>query len=77
LSSKDMDSDSFAITSVQMERTQWQAIHKGARREILRASTRLPNRRALAIKFFLGQGAQEGHPDVASSSEAEQKICCI
>jgi hypothetical protein len=77
LTSKDMDSGSFATTSIWMERTQWQAIYKGVRRDILRASTRLPDRRALASDFFLGQGAQEGYPDVMSSSEAEQKISCV
>ncbi|KAM5528226.1 hypothetical protein FOXYSP1_19495 [Fusarium oxysporum f. sp. phaseoli] len=46
LSSKDMDSGSFATTSIWMERTRWQDIYKGARRDILRASTRLPDRRA-------------------------------
>ncbi|KAH7231630.1 uncharacterized protein BKA55DRAFT_524254, partial [Fusarium redolens] len=77
LSSKDMDSGSFATTSIWMERTQWQAIYKGARRDILRASTRLPDRRALAIDYFLGQGTQESCSDIISSSEAEQKISCI
>jgi hypothetical protein len=60
-----------------MERTQWQAIYKGARRDILRALTRLPDRRALAIDCFLGQGTQESDLDIVSSSEAEQKISCI
>jgi hypothetical protein len=72
-----MDSGSFATTSIWMERTQWQAIYKGARRDILRALTRLPDRRALAIDCFLGQGTQESDLDIVSSSEAEQKISCI
>ncbi|EXK77216.1 hypothetical protein FOQG_18067 [Fusarium oxysporum f. sp. raphani 54005] len=77
LSSKDMDSGSFATTSIWMERTRWQDIYKGARRDILRASTRLPDRRALEIDCFLGQGNQESDPDIVSSSETEQKISCI
>jgi hypothetical protein len=77
LSSKDIDSGSFATTSIWMERTRWQDIYKGARRDILRASTRLPDRRALAIDCFLGQGNQESDPDIVRSSEAEQKISCI
>ncbi|KAH7463312.1 hypothetical protein FOMA001_g18009 [Fusarium oxysporum f. sp. matthiolae] len=72
-----MDSGSFATTSIWMERTWWQDIYKGARRDILRASTRLPDRRALAIDCFLGQGNQESDPNIVSSSEAEQKISCI
>lgn len=77
LSSKDMDSDSFATTSIWMARTRWQTTYKGARRDILRASTRLPDQRFLAIDYFLGQGNQESDPDIISSSEAEQKISCI
>ncbi|EWZ78605.1 hypothetical protein FOWG_17175 [Fusarium oxysporum f. sp. lycopersici MN25] len=77
LSSKDMDNGSFATTSIWMERTRWQYIYKGARRDILRSSTRLPDRRALAIDRFLGQGNQESDPNIISSSEAEQKISCI
>ncbi|EXL68003.1 hypothetical protein FOPG_15909 [Fusarium oxysporum f. sp. conglutinans race 2 54008] len=77
LSSKDTESGSFTTTSIWMDRTRWQDIYKDARRDILRASTRLPDRRALAINCFLGQGNQESDSDVVSSSEAEQKISCI
>jgi hypothetical protein len=77
LSSKDTESGSFTTTSIWMDRTRWQDIYKDARRDILRASTRLPDRRALAINCFLGQGNQESDSDIVSSSEAEQKISCI
>ena len=54
------------------------AIHiKGARGDILRASTRLPDRRASMIDCYLVQGTQESYPNIISSSEAEQKISCI
>ncbi|QKD56906.2 uncharacterized protein FOBCDRAFT_203955 [Fusarium oxysporum Fo47] len=73
LSSKDIDSGSFATTSIWMERTRWQDIYKGARRDILRASTRLPDRRALAIDCFLGQGNQESDPDISGGGEEYRK----
>jgi hypothetical protein len=77
LSSKDMDSGSFATTSIWIERTQWQSIYKSARRDILRALTRLPDRHALKVDYVLGQGSHESSPDVTSLSEVEQKISCI
>ncbi|KAJ0136748.1 putative CWF19-like protein 1 like protein [Fusarium oxysporum f. sp. albedinis] len=72
LSSKDMDSGTFGTTSIWMERTRWQDIYEGARRDILQALTRLPDRRALAIDYFLGQGNQESDLDIVSSSRADR-----
>ena len=47
ISSKTLDPATFATTSVWLDRTQWQSTYRDVRRDVLLASTRLPDRRSL------------------------------
>lgn len=75
--SKVMGEISFTATSLWLERTQWPAMFRGCRRDILRAMTRLPKRSVHEAGYLLGQGPREGDPDIVSSSMDERKIVCI
>lgn len=75
--SKVLGEDTFAATSVWMDRTQWPAIFHNSRRDILRALTQLPDHRTLAVDYVLGQAPNEEEPDVVSPWQDEQKISCI
>ncbi|KAJ3454070.1 hypothetical protein MRS44_018702 [Fusarium solani] len=77
ITSKDSGSETFAATSLWLERTQWPSMYQNARRDILRALTRLPNRQSLTTDYILGQGTLEGDADFTSPHEDEQKISCI
>jgi hypothetical protein len=76
-STKDTGTDTFAGTSLWLDRTQWPSIYRGARRDILRALIRLPNRHSLTADYILGEGNSEGMPSFVSPREDEQKILCI
>ncbi|EXK24333.1 hypothetical protein FOMG_18930 [Fusarium oxysporum f. sp. melonis 26406] len=73
----DTGTDTFAATSLWLDRTQWPSIYRGSRRDILRALIRLPNRHSLHADYTLGQGNSEGAPNLVSPREDEQKISCI
>ncbi|KAI8406504.1 hypothetical protein FOFC_13974 [Fusarium oxysporum] len=73
----DTGADSFAATSLWLDRTQWPSIYRGSRRDVLRALIRLPDRHSLNADYTLGQGNSEGAPNLISSREDEQKISCI
>ncbi|KAH8658925.1 hypothetical protein BGZ61DRAFT_567505 [Ilyonectria robusta] len=75
--SKVLGEDTFAATSVWMDRTQWPAIFHDSRRDILRALTQLPDHRTLTVDYVLGQAPNEEEPDVVSPWQDEQKIACI
>ncbi|KAH7147123.1 hypothetical protein B0J13DRAFT_584460 [Dactylonectria estremocensis] len=77
VSNKTLDPDSFTSMSLWLDRTQWQSTYRNVRRDVLRASTRLPDRRSLMRDFVLGQGSYEGDSDIISPREDEQKISCI
>ncbi|WZH50246.1 uncharacterized protein QYS62_011490 [Fusarium acuminatum] len=73
----DTGTDTFAATSLWLDRTQWPSIYRGSRRDILLALIRLPNRHSLHADYTLGQGNSEGAPNLVSPREDEQKISCI
>ncbi|KAH7231099.1 hypothetical protein BKA59DRAFT_536212 [Fusarium tricinctum] len=73
----DTGTDTFAATSLWLDRTQWPSIYRGSRRDVLRALIRLPDRHALNADYILGQGSSEGAPNIISPREDEQKISCI
>jgi hypothetical protein len=73
----DTGTDTFAATSLWLDRTQWPSIYRGSRRAVLRALIRLPDRHSLYTDYTLGQGSLEGAPNVVSPREDEQKISCI
>ncbi|KAH7199165.1 hypothetical protein BKA60DRAFT_411898, partial [Fusarium oxysporum] len=77
ITSKDSGSETFAATSLWLDRTQWPAIYKNTRRDILRALIRLPNRHSLTTDYILGQGTLDGDPKLVSLQEDEQKISCM
>ncbi|KAH7460545.1 hypothetical protein FOMA001_g19485 [Fusarium oxysporum f. sp. matthiolae] len=77
ITSKDSGSETFAATSLWLDRTQWPAIYKNTRRDILRALIRLPNRHSVTTDYTLGQGTLDGDPELVSLREDEQKISCI
>lgn len=78
--SKALGDDSFAGTSLWLERTQWPVTYKGVRRDILQAMTRLPNSIGIDpnidTHFVLGQGPHEGDAGIVSLRGDEQKISC-
>ncbi|KAI8710935.1 hypothetical protein NCS52_01522300 [Fusarium sp. LHS14.1] len=55
MTSKDSGSETFAATSFYLEGTQWPSIYQNARRDILRALARLPNRQSLTTDYILEQ----------------------
>ncbi|KAH7227219.1 uncharacterized protein BKA55DRAFT_599224 [Fusarium redolens] len=73
----DTGTDTFAATSLWLDRTQWPSIYRGSRRDVLRALIRLPNRPSLNADYTLGQGNSEGAPNLVSLREDAQKILCI
>ncbi|KAF5698067.1 hypothetical protein FMUND_15204, partial [Fusarium mundagurra] len=73
----DTGTDTFAATSLWLDRTQWASIYRGSRRDVLRALIRLPDRHSLNTDYTLGQGNLEGAPNLVSPREDEQKISCI
>ncbi|KAJ9419615.1 hypothetical protein QL093DRAFT_2591171 [Fusarium oxysporum] len=73
----DTGTDTFATTSLWLDRTQWPSLYRGPRRDVLRALTRLPDRYSLSADYTLGQGTLEGTPNLISPREDEQKISCI
>ncbi|KAG7000202.1 hypothetical protein FocnCong_v013233 [Fusarium oxysporum f. sp. conglutinans] len=73
----DTGTDTFAATSLWLDRTQWPSIYRGSRRDVLRALIRLPDRHSLNADYILGQGSSEGVPNLISPREDEQKISCI
>ncbi|KAH7142264.1 hypothetical protein DER46DRAFT_640284 [Fusarium sp. MPI-SDFR-AT-0072] len=73
----DTGTDTFAATSLWLDRTQWPSIYRGSRRDVLRALIRIPNRPSLNADYTLGQGNSEGAPNLVSPREDEQKISCI
>ncbi|RSL80519.1 hypothetical protein CDV31_017116, partial [Fusarium ambrosium] len=78
--SKALDDDSFATTSLWLERTRWPITYRDVRRDVLLAMTRLPVRtigHSLGADYILGQGPCPGDPDIVSPIEEEQKILCI
>ncbi|CZS75066.1 unnamed protein product [Fusarium graminearum] len=73
----DTGTDTFAATSLWLDRTQWPSIYRGSRRDVLRALIRLPDRHSLNADYILGQGDLEGAPNLKSPRKDEQKISCI
>ncbi|KAH7199034.1 uncharacterized protein B0J16DRAFT_360609 [Fusarium flagelliforme] len=73
----DTGTDTFAATSLWLDRTQWPSIYRGSRRDVLRALIRLPDRHSLNADYILGQGSLEGASNLISPREDEQKISCI
>ncbi|EGU84550.1 hypothetical protein FOXB_04933 [Fusarium oxysporum f. sp. conglutinans Fo5176] len=76
MSAKDLGSDALASTGLWPERTQWRVIFENARRDILRAMTRLPDRHSLKSDYVMVQGCQQGDLCIRSSYVDEQKISC-
>ena len=76
-SSKIIGEQSLPSTTLWLERTRWHTTFRDARRDILRALTQLPNRRALGNDLIIGQASEDGNPDIFSPSKVEQKIACI
>ncbi|EXM12652.1 hypothetical protein FOTG_18858 [Fusarium oxysporum f. sp. vasinfectum 25433] len=72
MSAKDLGSDALASTGLWPERTQFE----NARRDILRAMTRLPDRHSLMSDYVMAQGSRQGDPCIRSSYVDEQKISC-
>jgi hypothetical protein len=64
-------------TSPWMNRTKWPITYSHARRDLLLALTRVPNRHSLAADYFLGQDLSQDNKDLASPSQDEQKISCL
>ncbi|RYC80046.1 hypothetical protein BFJ63_vAg17066 [Fusarium oxysporum f. sp. narcissi] len=75
--SKALGDDSFAATSLWLERTRWQITYKNVRRDILQAMTRLPKVSPLGTGYILGQGPSEGDPDIIIPGKDEEKIMCF
>ncbi|CZS75061.1 unnamed protein product [Fusarium graminearum] len=78
--SKALGDDSFASTSLWLERTQWPSTYKNVRRDILQAMTRLTVRAkvsSVGTDYVLGQGPLEGDPDITISRNDEGKISCF
>ncbi|KAH7199215.1 hypothetical protein BKA60DRAFT_601312 [Fusarium oxysporum] len=78
--SKALGDDSFAATSLWLERTRWPIIYKNVRRDILQAMTRLPIRAkdgSVETDYILGQGPLEGDPDIMIPRKDEEKIMCF
>ncbi|RYC78340.1 hypothetical protein BFJ63_vAg18788 [Fusarium oxysporum f. sp. narcissi] len=76
MSAKDLGSDALASTGLWPERTQWRVIFENARRDILRAMTRLPDRHLLMSDYVMAQGRRQGDMCIRSSYVDEQKISC-
>lgn len=76
ISTKDLGSDALVSTGLWPERTQWRVIFENARRNILRAMTRLPDRHSLTSDYIMAQGSRQGDPCIRSSYMDEQKIPC-
>ena len=75
--SKTLGDDSFAATSLWLERTRWPIIFKNVRRDILLAMTRLPIHAkvsSVATDYILKQGPFEGDPDIIISRKDKKKI---
>ncbi|KAJ4007746.1 hypothetical protein NW766_009549 [Fusarium irregulare] len=78
--SKTLGDDSFAATSLWLERTRWPIMFKNVRRDILLAMTRLPIHAkvgSVETDYVLGQGPFEGDTDIIISREDEKKITCL
>ncbi|KAM5527659.1 hypothetical protein FOXYSP1_20021 [Fusarium oxysporum f. sp. phaseoli] len=78
--SKALGDDSFAATSLWLERTRWPVTYKNVRRDILQAMTRLPIRAkvgSVETDYILGQGPLEGDPDLIIPRKDEKKIICF
>ncbi|KAF4442004.1 hypothetical protein F53441_11849 [Fusarium austroafricanum] len=78
--SKALGDDSFAATSLWLERTRWPITYKNMRRDILQAMTRLPIHDkvgSVETDYILGQGPLEGDPDIIISTGDEEKIMCF
>lgn len=76
---KHVGNGSLAVLSPWMDRTQWRATYKDARRDILRAMIRLPRKDSQSRRWAsltLGQGLVEGNPDFISSAVTEERIAC-
>jgi hypothetical protein len=69
--------ETFASTSLWLDRTQWSSVYRGSRRDVLQAMTKLPNRHSLTTDYILGLGALDDAPNFISPREDEQKISCI
>lgn len=69
--------NTFASSTPWMDRTQWDRIYKGARRDILQALIQLPNRHHLTTDYFIGQRSRKTRPAIVSSDVDEQKISCL
>ncbi|KNB19405.1 hypothetical protein FOXG_16755 [Fusarium oxysporum f. sp. lycopersici 4287] len=67
LSAKDLGSDALASTGLWPERTQWRVIFENARRDILRAMTRLPDRHSLMSDYVMAQWCRQGDICIRSS----------
>ncbi|KAI8415992.1 hypothetical protein FOFC_02300 [Fusarium oxysporum] len=76
LSARDLGSDALASTGLWPERTQWRVIFENARRDILRAMTRLPDRHSLMSDYVMAQGRRQGDMCTRSSYVDEQKLSC-
>ncbi|KAH7136196.1 hypothetical protein EDB81DRAFT_901850 [Dactylonectria macrodidyma] len=63
ITSNDSGSETFAATSLWLERTQWPST--------------LPNRQSLRTDYILGQGTLKSDPNFTSPHEDEQRISCI
>ncbi|OAQ71908.1 hypothetical protein VFPPC_12026 [Pochonia chlamydosporia 170] len=77
---KALGEESLTATSPWLERTQWRTIYKNARRDILRAMTRLPVREHGTGEWkdmVLGQGAHEDDDFIISPWQDEQKLACM
>uniref|UniRef100_A0A4E9EH69 Uncharacterized protein n=1 Tax=Gibberella zeae TaxID=5518 RepID=A0A4E9EH69_GIBZA len=78
--SKALGDDSFAATSLWLERTRWPTTYKNVRRDILQAMTRLPIRAkagSVETDYILGQGPLDGDPDIMIPRKDEEKIMCF
>jgi hypothetical protein len=76
LSAKDLGSDALASTGLWPERTQWRVIFKNARRDILRAMTRLPDRHSSMSDYVMALGCRQGDMCIRSLYVDEQKLSC-
>lgn len=77
IAARALGNDSFANVSLWLDYTQWHAMFRGYRRDILQALSRLPHPPSHMAAYVLGQGPSEGSPDIVSSLKDEQKISCI
>jgi hypothetical protein len=78
--SKALGDDSFAATSLWLERTRWPITYQNVRRDILQSMTRHPVRtgvHSLGTDCILGQGPSEGDPDIMILGKDEEKIACF